>query len=82
MDWQIWMGNWYQSTQLVDLNVVDVAGINSDIGCFVDAEDGALRKVCVKRMSLIWLMILYYEFYLSMWFFLILTLIHYFIGLL
>jgi len=47
------MGNWYQSTQLVDLNVVDVAGINSDIGCFVDAEDGALRKVCVKRMSLI-----------------------------
>ena len=82
MDWQIWMGNWYQSTQLVDLNVVDVAGINSDIGCFVDAEDGALRKACDKRMSLIWLMILYYEFYLSMWFFLILTLIHYFIGLL
>ena len=75
------MGNWYQSTQLVDLNVVDVAGINSDIGCFVDA-DGALGKACDKRMSLIWLMILYYEFYLSTWFFLILTLIHYFIGLL
>ena len=82
MDWQIWMGNRYQSTQLVDLDVVDVAWINSDIGCFVDAEDGALRKACDKRMSLIWLMILYYEFYLSMWFFLILTLIHYFIGLL
>ena len=81
------MGNRYQSTQLVDLNVVDVAGIvicviNSDIGCFVDAEDGALGKACDKRMSLICLMILYYEFYLSMWFFLILSLIHYFIGLL